>query len=108
MAKGKRRRRTVASRRADDTGAAADTTSAAPTPDSPPGGSSPAANPYGPGAELSGGYETPDDVRAAGLSPELPFEAPDPDDADITYADGQTFFERFPELLRGGDASSGS
>jgi hypothetical protein len=46
-------------------------------------------------------------VRAAGLSPELPFEAPDPDDADITYADGQTFFEKFPELLRGGNASSG-
>jgi hypothetical protein len=107
MAKGKRRRRTVTSRRADDnTGAAS--VDAAPTPVSPTGESSPATNPYGPGTELSGGYETPGEVRAAGLSPELPFEAPDPDDADITYADGQTFFEKFPELLRGGDASSGS
>src|SRR4051794_18629660 len=103
---GKRRRLRMmrspdSSGRGGDTNAAPDVTSAASAADSPPAESPPAkSNPYGP-QDPSGGYETPDDVRAAGLSPELPCEAPDPDDADITYADGQTFFEKFPELLRG-------
>lgn len=82
----------------DNSAAAADT--AALPPDSPPGVSSPAeSNPYA--EDASGpGLETPDDVRKAGLSPELPFEAPGTDDADIMYSDGKSFFERFPHLLK--------
>lgn len=76
-----------------------------PPPDSPPGApSSPAeSNPYGPQVAL----ETPDEVREAGYAVDLPMEAPDVG-GDVQYSDGKSFFEKFPDLLKGSGARPGT
>lgn len=40
---------------------------------------------------------TTDEIKAAGLSVDLPYEAPTSD--DLRYADGRTLTEAYPDLL---------